>query len=145
MSKTNQTKIYERNNSGNDETWVVSHSVHASLSAANPRKVDGDERGKLGGHKPLSPGGHYAKWSRPPFRGAVRPAVYVERNDRRQPNHKGTLVNLPAPVPHCASKPSKQSIHLPVCGPNVVGFAMPSGFSVGCYKPCNFARMYPSS
>ena len=55
MRKAKQTMIREYNNSENHKTRVVSRFIHACISTANPRKVDGDEREKLRGHKPLSP------------------------------------------------------------------------------------------
>lgn len=58
---TSKTKFHEDNNSGNHETWVVIRFIHAYVSAAKPRKVDGDEREKLRGHTPLSPAEHFTQ------------------------------------------------------------------------------------
>jgi len=55
------------------ETRVVNRFVHPCVSAAKPRKVNGDEGERLRrGHKPLSPGDHrvpngYGLWSGAPF------------------------------------------------------------------------------
>lgn len=77
-------------------------------------------------------------------RDAVRAVVNVERNGWRHPDHKGSLIDLPAMVPHDVGELFKKPIHLPICGPNVINSATPGYSPVGRCKSCDLACMQPS-
>jgi hypothetical protein len=99
------------------------------VSAAKPRKVDGDEREKLRGHNPLSPGDHLVQNGH----GLSSGEPFGPQSVSKEMIGGNPTTSVPSSIfqPWFRMAPVNLSNSLStslICGPNVVDFATLSGF-----------------